>query len=159
MKFTPGQVRETLGLTKATFRHWKEALPPLGGRNGYSPCFTPGDLLSMAVVKALIEDAGVHVGALQPIADVLFRICNTTAWAALERSALILELAEARVSVTPEDQARLTDGISIHVPCRPIIWQLRERLLTEQGEGLQQTLRFPLATVGENRRSVGSDKP
>jgi hypothetical protein len=76
MKYTPGQAQETLYLSPATFRHWKTALPPLRGRIGYSPCFTPGDLLAMAVVKMLTEDIGIRVGNLRGIADALFGQCS-----------------------------------------------------------------------------------
>jgi hypothetical protein len=159
MKLTPGQLRETLGLSQDTYRHWKQALSPLAGRNGYRPCFTLGDLLALAMVKALIEDAGMRVGALQPVAEALFRICNASPWAALERSILVVELADVHVAVMPEDQTRRAKGISIQAPCRPIVGRLREKLLTEQGEEPQQTLRFPPAAVGARRRSIGSDKP
>jgi hypothetical protein len=150
MKFTPGQVQDTLHLSQATFRHWKGALPPLGGRNGYTPCFTSGDLLAMAVVKALTEDVGVRVGRLHGVAGALFEHCTGNSWAALERSTLIIELSPARVFSVSESQPVPVDRLAIILPYRPIIAELRERLLMEQVDVPQGTLRFPpTALAGE----------
>ena len=103
MKYTPAQAQETLSLSPATFRHWKTALPPLSGRNGYSPCFTPGDLLAMAVVKTLTEDIGIRVGNLRGLAIELFGHCSQP-WAGLERAVLVIDPYRQRVSVAPEMQ-------------------------------------------------------
>jgi hypothetical protein len=153
MKFTPGQVQETLQLSQATFRHWRRALPPLGGRNGHTPCFTSGDLLAMAVVKAITEDGGTRVGRLHGVAGALFEHCAGSSWAALERSTLIIELSRARVNSVPEIQPVPVDRLAIILPYRPIIAALRERLLMEQVEVPQGTLRFPpTALAGDRRR-------
>lgn len=153
MKFTPGQVREVLSISQDTYRHWKGALSPLRGRNGYTACFTPGDLLAMAAVKALTEDVGIRVGNLQSLATGLFEHCNRHSWAGLERSALIVEPLHARVTSTPETQPPPLDGLAVVLPLRPIITALRERLLLEQTEAQQEALRFPpTALKGANRR-------
>ena len=153
MKFTPGQVQEALGLSKATFRHWKEALPPLDGRNGYTPCFTPGDLLAMAVVKNLTEEVGIRVSSLRVIASDLFQHCSRNSWAGLERSTLIIEPLRARVSSAPEVQSAPLEGLAIVLPLRPIIAALRERLLLEQPEPQQELLRFPPTALEGAARS------
>lgn len=155
MKFTPGQAQETLQLSQATFRHWKSALPPLAGRNGYSPCFTPGDLLAMAVVKTLTEDAGIRVSNLQGLAVDLFERCSQP-WAALERSVLIFEPRSLRVTSISETQPFALESLMIAVPLRPIITAMRERLLLEQTETQQEPLRFPPTAVGGSVRRSGS---
>lgn len=155
MKYTPGQAQETLQLSPATFRHWKRALPPLGGRNGYSPCFTPGDLLAMAVVKTLTEDIGIRVGSLQGLAVDLFEHCSQP-WAALERTVLIVEPLRPRVMSVPETQPLALESLTIAVPLRPIITTMRECLLREQAETQQEPLRFPPTAVGGVARRSGS---
>lgn len=159
MNLTPGQLREILDLSEDAYRHWRRALSPLAGRNGYRPCFTHGDLLAMAVVKALIDEAGVKVGLLEPISAELFRLCQQAPWAVLERSALVIVLGQARISVVPgSQQPPLGDSaISIHVPCGPIVGRLRARLLAEQDSDSQQPLRFPPAAVSGDRRSAGDN--
>jgi hypothetical protein len=147
MKLSPGQVRDVLGLSQDTFRHWKKALPPLAGRNGYRPCFTHGDLFALALVKALTDDAGVQVGALHAVAAGLFNHCDRHSWAELERSILILELANVMVTFTQETHVPQLTGIGIVVPCRPIVVELRERLLMDKESTDQGNLRFPPTVV------------
>jgi hypothetical protein len=156
MKYTPGQAQETLHLSPATFRHWKTALPPLRGRNGYSPCFTPGDLLAMAVIKALTEDIGIRVGNLREAAVELFRQCSQP-WAVLERAILIIDPCRQRVSVVSETQPAAINELVVAVPIRPIVASLRERLLLEQTDVQQKPLRFPpIPLSGDARRSRNS---
>jgi hypothetical protein len=152
MKLSPSQVREVLGLSPDTFRHWREALPPLAGRKGYRPCFTYGDLLAMAIVRALTEDAGVRIGALHAVATGLFEHCGRHSWAGVERSILVLELARIRVSFFPEPQIPQLDGIGIVVPCRPIVAELQELLHADKGKADQGNLRFPPTVVSTERR-------
>src|SRR5260370_34646817 len=152
MKFTPGQAQEILRLSPATFRHWKGALPPLGGRNGYAPCFTLGDLLAMAVVKILTEDVAIRVGSLHALALELFEHCARNSWAGLERMTLIIELAPARVSSIPETQPVPLDGLAISIPLRPLISVLRARLLLERAQTQHDTMRFPPTAIARTRR-------
>jgi hypothetical protein len=152
MKLSPGQVREVLGLSQDAYRHWKAALPPLANRNGYRPCFTHGDLLAMALVKALTDEAGVHVGALRAVATGLFDHCSKHSWAELERSTLILELARAHVAFVPEQQVPQFNGIGLVVPCRRTVIDLRERLLMEKEPIDQGNLHFPPTVVSGQAR-------
>jgi hypothetical protein len=157
MKFTPGQVQETLQLSPATFRHWKSALAPLGGRKGYTPCFSPGDLLAMAVIKSLTEDVGIRVGSLHGIAEALFTNCRRASWARLERSVLVIEPTHSRLKSIPETQPPLLDGLAILLPLRPIIRMLQDRLLLGHEEPPQGPLRFPpTAVTGKGRMGDAS---
>jgi hypothetical protein len=153
MKFTPGQVREILKISQDTYRHWKGTLPPLAGRNGYTPCLSPGDLSAMAAIWALTEDAGIRVGSLRVAAGGLFEHCDRDSWAALERSTLVIELSRGRVVSVPETQPPpATEEIAVVLPCRPIIAALRERLLMEQADTPQGALRFPPTALANARR-------
>lgn len=152
MKYTPGQAQEILCISRATFRHWKGVLPPLAGRNGYGPCFTPGDLLALAVIKVLTDDIGIGVSHLHGAATCLFEHCQRGSWANLERSILVIEPACARVDSFQEGQPVSPGAVSIILPWRPIIVALRERLLMEKVEPPQGTLRFPPAVVADERR-------
>jgi hypothetical protein len=157
MKLSPGQIREVLELSQDTFRHWKKALPPLAGRNGYRPCFTPGDLTAMALIRALTEDAGIRIGALHAVAAGLFDYCGQHSWAELERSTLVLELASARVRFFADAHVPQLDGIGVVVPCRPIVADLRERLLMNEEDTEQGNLRFPPTVIStDGRRSRAS---
>jgi hypothetical protein len=110
------------------------------------------------VVKALVDEAGVKVGLLESISSELFRLCQQAPWAAMERSALVIVLGRARISVVPASQPLPGDSeISITVPCSPIVGRLRARLLADQDLDSQQPLRFPPAAVGGERRSAGDN--
>ena len=144
-----------LPISQDTYRHWKGALSPLRGRNGYTACFTPGDLLAMAVVRVLTEDAGVRVRTLEPVAPALFEHCNRQSWAGLERSVLIIEPLGARLTSIPETQPLRPEELAVVLPLRPIISALRGRLLLEQMEDQQEALMFPPTAVkgGSQRRN------
>jgi hypothetical protein len=94
------------------------------------------------VIRALTEDAGIRVGALQTVSAILFEYCNRQSWAALERSVLVLELARVRVEFFPEPHIPSTEGIGIIVACRPIIAELRAVLLKDADDDEQGNLRF-----------------
>ena len=143
MKFTPGQVQETLQLTQGTYRHWRSTLSPLSGRNGHSPCFTHGDLLAMAVLKALTEDLGIRVCALVKIAKDIFEQCNRSSWAEMERSVLVIEPLRSRVSCFSKARSPTLDRAAIVLPFRAIIKDLQDRLLSKHDESQQGKLRFP----------------
>src|ERR1700731_4584971 len=113
MNLTPGQVQGLLGLSRAAYRHWKEALPPLSDRNGHTACFSLGDLFAMALIRAMTENAGVQVGALRTVSVSLFEQCNRHPWAGLERSVLILELPRVRVEFVTESLTLPLDRIGI----------------------------------------------
>lgn len=158
MKLTPGQLRDVLDLSTETFRHWKKILPPLSGRNGYRPCFSLGDLLAVAIVKTLSEDLGVRVGMLASSAPSLFEICNRSSWAALERLVIVIQPGD-RVMGASNLSGCTTEAASIVVPCRPIVEQLRHRLLLEQEETSQAQLRFPPSAItSEPWRRAASDR-
>jgi hypothetical protein len=152
MKLTPGQLQEILQLSPATFRHWKSALAPLGGRRGYTPCFSPGDLLAMALVKTLTEDVGIRVGNLRWLAADLFAHCSQP-WAGLERSTLIVEPLMQHVTLGSETQPHGLERLAIIIPLRPIIAALRERLLLERSDTQQAPLRFPPTAVAAQRHT------
>lgn len=157
MKLTPGQIRQALGLSQDAFRGWRATLPPLQGRTGYSPCFTPADLLALAIVKALVEGAGIRVGALTPVAATLFEITNQTSWPLLQRSVLIFNLRAGEIALVPETQPPGTAWVELRVACRPIVAMLEEWLRGAQTDDNQHVLRFPLSSFEGERRAAGGD--
>lgn len=156
MKYTLGQVKEILPISQDTYRHWKITLPPLGGRNGHTRCFSLGDLLALAIVRTLTEEVGIRVGNLQSVAVELFEHCDSSSWAALERSTFVIDQSRARVSPVPEAQALTLDGLAIVLPCRPIIAGLRKRLLLEREPTEQEPLRFPPTALPGGQRRRGA---
>lgn len=143
VNYTPGQLRDAVGIGQETYRHWKKALAALRREAGHSPCFTAGDLLAAAIIKILVTDYGMRVSALTALADGLFEECNTRSWPTLERSLLVLDVAGAGVLIQSESSGLALDGPAMIVPLRTPIESLRSTLLAGDGSG-QEVLRFPL---------------
>ena len=155
VNYTPGQLRDAVGIGPETYRHWKKALAPLRREAGHSPCFTAGDLLATAIVKILVADLGIRVSALSALADGVFEECNARSWPALERSLLVLDVAGARVLTRSEDSRLALDGPAMVLPLRLLIESLRRTLLEGDGDG-QETLRFlPVAQPSDPLRRRG----
>jgi hypothetical protein len=145
--YTPGQLRSVARIAPETYRHWKKTLSPLRRDRGHSPCFTPGDLVAVAVVRTLSGELGMRVSLLTAIADPLFELCNSAPWPTLERGKLLIDLPQGRVEYRPELPEKPIDGLTIVIPLRPIVMQLRDQLLTANESPEQQTLLFPLTAV------------
>lgn len=142
-KYTPGQLREAVGIGAETYRHWRKVIVALHRDGGHSPCYTPGDLLATSVIKVLTVDFGLRVGALETCVADLFRICNGSAWPVLERSALVVDPAGGTVEL----QSFPADIDSEHpvwvMPLRPLVAGLRNALLADSDRDAQGTLKFP----------------
>jgi hypothetical protein len=139
-----------------TYRHWKKALAPLRRGTGHSPCFTPGDLLSVAIVRVLTVDLAVRVGALSAIAEALFEACNAISWPILERSKLNIDLATGRLQISPELENVVSETPVIVIPLRPLVSHLRGALLTDGEVDNQETLRFPPTPQPSKTKAVST---
>lgn len=142
-KYTPGQLREAVGIGAETYRHWRKVIRALHREGGHSPCYTPGDLLATSAIKVLSVDLGLRVGALVKCAPDLFRICNDHAWPVLERGAMVVDpvlgkadLQSIPVVLDPEQAVWV-------MPLRPLVEMLRGALLADGGRDAQGTLQFP----------------
>jgi hypothetical protein len=154
LNLTPGQVREIIGLSQDTFQHWRKTLSPLQSKNGYTACFTPGDLVAISVVHAVCEGAGVRVGALKEMAPSLFELCNSSAWTTLERSRFVFDMSRKSLHLSLESKIEMSD-ILLMVACGPIVTSLRSHLLTESIEP-QGYLKFPPSLVTKRKRIAGA---
>jgi hypothetical protein len=158
VQYTPGQLRSVASIPPETYRHWKKTLAPLRRDRGHSPCFTAGDLVAVAVVRVLASDLGVRVGVLTSVADALFEMCNSAPWPMLERGKLLLDLPQSRVEYRPELPEKPIDGLTIVIPLRPIVTQLRDQLLTATESSDQQTLLFPLTPMAGQVNSAAGGR-
>lgn len=143
VNYTPGQLRSAIGIPQQTYRHWKKALAPLRRDRGHSPCFTAGDLVAVAVIRALSMDMAMRVGSLAPVAEMLFESCNSAPWPTLERGKFLFDIPNAQVQFHLELAEAHYEGPMAIVPLRPIITHLRDRLLAAGTDDTQETLRFP----------------
>lgn len=141
--YTPGQLRSAISIAPETYRHWKKALAPLRRGRGHSPCFSSGDLVAVSVIRSLATDMAIRVGALAPIAETLFALCNLSPWPALERAKLVIDVPGAQLQLRPELAEVVSDQPLIMVPLSPMVARLREQLLAASGSSEQASLLFP----------------
>lgn len=85
----------------------------------------------------------IRVGALAPIADTLFELCNQSPWPALERAKLVIDVSGAQLQLRPELAEVVSDQPLITIPLSPIVERLREQLLAASDSSEQASLLFP----------------
>lgn len=151
MRYTPSQVRHVVGITQETLRHWRRTLPSVRGLKGHAPVFRPGQLLGLAVVKVLVEDLGLTVGALGAAERDIFDICNSPQWGRLARGHLLIRPIEGQVTFMGAVSNIDLDRPAILLPLEPIVTAVRLALLEAAPEEFQQYLAFPPVDVGEGR--------
>jgi hypothetical protein len=155
MHYTPRQLRDAVGITAETYRHWRKALPPLSKACGHGAIFTPGDLVATTVVRMMCSDLDVRVRALSAVANGLFEICRATPWPTLERGYLHLEIQGSVVEFSIDEYQSAANGIVITVPMRPIINHLQGHLMDTGVDISQHTLRFPPTAIqGINKKAA-----
>ena len=142
VQFTLRQMRETVGLSLETYRHWKHVLPPLATKGGRTPCFKFGELMAASIIHRLTETAGVRVSFLKDVSVDIFNLCNTSSWTALEGATLAIDL-KLRTCEFKRTQSSSTNS-ELVLLCRidPVLSKLRGLLLHNQTGGDQAKLRF-----------------
>ena len=131
MYYTPGQLRDTVGLSKEAFRHWKRVVPAFANGKGHAPTFSPGDVLASAVLRKLTDTMGVRIGHLSEITPVIFRVCNRSSWEELIGKYLLIDLQE-HSCVAANDPSRPDADLLVVCAMSPLIKSLQSDLLSGQ---------------------------
>lgn len=150
--YTPGQLRDAVGITKETFRYWKRELPELAQNPGHSPHFGPGALLATAILKQIVDVVGVSISRIAPIAPKLFAHCRETSWPELERSSALLFFEPLAIELVIYDLPYPSSAPLLVIPLQPVIGRIREHLL-ESDDLPQASLAFPPVAVSAGGRS------
>lgn len=158
MRYTPSQVRHVVGITQETLRHWRRTLPSLAGLKGHAPVFRPGQLLGLAVIRTLVEEMGLTVGALGAADQQIFELCSSPQWVRLAQGYLLVRPAEGQVQFVDTITEKDLERPSILLPLGPVVASLREALLEVTTEEAQQSMVFPPVDVSE-RRSASGGRP
>ena len=140
-------------LSKETFRHWRQVLPPIQSRKGRSSAYSPGDAVALSILFTLTEDWGVQVGTLQEISTKLFDLCNSTPWVSLESATLLIDLANDRCELIDALRGIHGDSPVMLCPLGPIMQRLRDEFLRTERRPPQQELRLPPTSL--KRRANG----
>lgn len=150
MLFTPGQLRETVGISVETFRHWKRVLPPFAHRKRYIPCFTVGDLLAGRILRSLTEGCGVRVGHLTQVSEEIVRVSNMAPWAALEDKTLVIDLVKGTCHLSKSYQQGKGTDVILLCALNPIMHELRDTLLRSRPVADQQNLFLSPVKIGRD---------
>lgn len=129
--YTPGQLRDTVGLSKEAFRHWKRVVPAFANGRGHAPSFSPGDVLASAVLRRLTDIIGVRIGHLSDIAPAIFQVCNSSGWEGLRGKHLVIDLQQDSCLAVTDPQLPDADLIVV-CALEPIIQSLQSDLLNGQ---------------------------
>ena len=129
MRYTPGQLREAVGLSKEALRHWRRVLPGFPQGQSHAPSFSPGDVLAFAVLRRLTASCGVRVGQLRAVSRSVFVVCNETPWEVLAKRMIVVDLDRQECATVPRTGPVDADGAVVVCPMAPVIAGLREALV------------------------------
>ena len=146
--YTPGQLRDVLGMPKETLRYWKKELGELIPSKGQRATFSPADLVAVSIIKE-VTDLGLPISRISGVAPEIFRICRHTSWPQLERSVVVLELRVGAVSFETDPHTSFAHP-TLQIPLQPLMETLRGLLLS--GTDHQRPLAFPPVTI--SRRAL-----
>ena len=155
MRYTQSQIRELLSISVDAFRTWRNVIPSLAAHKGHAPSFTPGDVVSMAIVAELVKDFGLRVGTMGDCFDQLFRECRGRSWLSLENCVALIESDNFRLVDANVVQRRLLEASTLCVPCAPIIARLRLALTATEIDEVQGHLQFPPTSVAMQPKRSG----
>ncbi len=140
MNFSQGQMRQAVGITTETFRHWKRVLPPFSSRSGHSCKFSAGDILAVAILKRLTDTCSINVGKLSGVSNELAYLCNTVSWNELEKLILLVDLESNTCRTTQILEPTHARDVCIVVPLANSVQKLRDDILSLQIESKQGQL-------------------
>ena len=146
MEYTPGQLRDLVGLSKEAFRHWKRVLPALSTGRKHAPCFSAGDVLATTVLHRITESCGARIGRLTGVASGIFDICNRTPWDVLANRILVLNLSVDRCMIVAESRDIPVDDSVVICSLASRITALQSRLLQSDPSSARKPP-SPAATV------------
>lgn len=129
LRFTPGQLRSTVGLSKETFRHWKRVLPAFASGRGHAPNYSLGDVLASAILRRVTESCGIRIGCFADVATKIFEICNQTSWDVLESDILIVDLPHKKCAILRNPADIPVKNAVLVCPLGPVITELQDNLL------------------------------
>lgn len=145
MQFKQAQVRDTIGISVETLRHWKRVLPPFSERKKY----TLGDMIAAGVLCHLTEQCGVRAGHLTEISKTIVDICNANGWASLLGKVLIVNLQKKTCTLVNGTRAFSFQDTVIVCPLKGIMAQIQAALSCQQLGGTQRRLQFQSTLVSD----------
>jgi len=144
MKLSPHQVRAVLGVNEQTLRYWKRIYPELAGRRGYGPCYSFSEVLVLLITKRLVDQLGVDVSKLVPMAEALFAVCRESPRLLANAGEEVWVDIEAMKLTSQKHDPAPGGRMRIALPLHALAHELRNRVLSALGdyEATQMLLPF-----------------
>lgn len=134
MKLSPHQVRSVLGVNEQTLRYWKRVYPELTGRRGYGPCYSFSEVLVLLITKRLVDQLGVDVSKLVPMAETLFVACRESPrFLTSAGDAVWIDIETMKLTSHADNPAAIP-RLRIALPLRALALELRSRVLSALGD-------------------------
>lgn len=150
--YTPGQLRNTIGLSKEAFRHWKRVVPAFANGRRHAPTFSSGDVLASAVLRRLTDTVGVRIGHLSEVAPVIFQVCNESTWEVMQDKSLVIDLQNCSC-IAVNDPAFPVGELVVVCALAPLMKTLQSDLLNSPVQS--QTKARPATASGRRVLKVG----
>lgn len=147
MQYTPGQVRQAVRLPQETLRHWRAVFTFLAGIRGQGPSYRPAQILTLAIIKRLVQDCGLSVSSLKAVEAQLYNLVQHRHWTALELGSFALTLSTGEATFVEGRSAVARDNALILLPLGPVISELRVALTGMEVLDNQPSLNFPPVAV------------
>jgi hypothetical protein len=114
----------------------------LDGIRGQGPAYRPSQILALAIIKRLVDDCGLPVGALKGVDAELFEVAQSRHWTVLEQGSLLVFPGRGAVEFIDGRAAVAGDQPFILLPLAPVIAQLRRALTGMEVLDDQQSFAF-----------------
>ena len=155
MQYTPGQLRDAVGLSKEAYRHWRRVLTGFPAGKNHGPVFAPGDVLALAVLRLLTDECGLRVGSLGTVSDRIFEVCNETPWEVLGERVLVIDIGKRTCATRGKTEWVVGDNAVVVCPMGPLIERLRDHLVRSSPRSAGRTRARKRARTGALEGRVG----
>ncbi len=152
---TQSDIRELTRLTRAQLRYWVGILPPLHGKSGRKPCYSPAEALALRVLAAIVLELSCDVATLAPVSNVIFNAMCDGDWQRFEHRRLIIRPRDGAVDF-PSNAALPIEwgpGLFIAIELAPHVQTVRSYSLGVSPEPVESR-QLPLIDARKRRRST-----
>ncbi len=140
IKYTIAQLRESVGLSKETFRHWRTVIPFLEELQGRSAQVLPEHFVATAILNEISGQSGIKIGSLSVMSGTIFSICREMPWTTLESGWLLIEPESHRCEFVNEVDLHQIRNVVLICPLLSTIRRLKGMLAVNTIAGPQEFL-------------------
>lgn len=156
---TLGEIRALTRLTRAQLRYWSQVLPPLRGKSGRRPCFSPAEAFALRVLAEVVGELTREIAVLAPISNAFFDAVCDGDWQRFEHRRLLIRPRQQVVEF-PSDAEALAEwgsGPFVAIELAPHVRAVRGFVLGLPPEPVESR-QLPLLDARKRRRTETREK-